>query len=178
MGQAKDAGAAYTAGLLSLLGSADPFAVQAALVSAVEQLVEGLTKGELVQPEQPGKWSMMQVLGHLVDTEVVYAYRVRMILSHDRPDIPGYDQDRWAEQLRYREANLPDVLNELRVLRNRNLRLLRLLSDAELDRYGMHSERGPESVRRIVSLIAAHDLVHRRQLQRIRDLLKGNAVGD
>jgi hypothetical protein len=63
---------------------------------------------------------------------------------------------------------LSDALEQLRVLRGLNLRLYRGLTPAQLERYGLHGERGPESVRRIIELVAAHDLVHRRQIERIK----------
>ena len=73
--------------------------------------------------------------------------------------------------LRYAEAPLDDTLAELRALRGRNLRLFRALGEEELDRYGIHAERGRESVRHIRALIAAHDLVHRNQIERIKRAL-------
>jgi hypothetical protein len=57
------------------------------------------------------------------------------------------------------------------VLRGRNLRFVSRLSPAERERVGLHSERGPESVWHLVTLLAAHDLLHRRQIRRIRHAL-------
>ncbi len=111
---------------------------------------------------------MVEVVQHLADTELVYGYRVRMTLSLPTPLIQGYDQDLWAKELKYREAKIGEALEQLGILRRINLRLLRSLGERELDRFGIHSERGPESVRQIVRLIGGHDLVHRRQLARIR----------
>ncbi len=85
--------------------------------------------------------------------------------------IPDYDQDRWAKQLRYNEAGLEDGLREIEALRSANLAWLERLSDEEMDRAGLHEERGEESVRRIVKLLAAHDLVHRNQIRRIKSAL-------
>ena len=62
-------------------------------------------------------------------------------------------------------------MEQLRVLRSVNVRMLRSLDDARLDRVGHHTERGPESVRHILRLVAAHDLVHRRQIQRIKQAI-------
>jgi hypothetical protein len=73
--------------------------------------------------------------------------------------------------LRYHDAPVVDVLEELHVLRRRNLRLLESLTPAELDREGVHADRGAESVRTFVSLVAGHDLLHRRQIERIKGAL-------
>ena len=55
----------------------------------------------LRRPEAPGKWSATEVVQHLADSELVLGFRMRMILTEDRPALQGYDQDRWAGTLRY-----------------------------------------------------------------------------
>jgi DinB family protein len=167
-GGARAAAGEYIAALLDLLGDRNPLAVQAELSGAVRELTAGLSADELARAEAPGKWSILQVVEHLADQELVNGFRLRSIVAEDEPPLRGYDQDRWAARLRYGSAGLEPVLEELRVLRERNLRLYRSLSEAELDRLGMHDERGPESARRLRALTAAHDLLHRRQIARIR----------
>jgi DinB family protein len=167
-GGARAAAAEYITALLDLLGDRNPHAVQAELASAVRELTAGLSADELSRHEAPGKWSILQVVEHLADQELVNGFRLRSIVAEDEPSLRGYDQDRWATRLRYGSAGLEPVLDELRALRERNLRLYRSLSEAELDRVGMHDERGPESARRLRALTAAHDLLHRRQIGRIR----------
>ncbi|MEJ7811157.1 MAG: DinB family protein [Gemmatimonadaceae bacterium] len=159
--------APYAATLLAFLGDADPFAVMAALAPSLEAATLGLSDEALRRPEREGKWSVLQVIQHLTDNDLVYAYRVRMILTHDGFVMERYDRDRWASTLRYHDAPVADALAELRVIRARNLRLFRALGDAELERTGLHEERGPESIRTIVTLLAGHDLLHRAQIARI-----------
>jgi uncharacterized damage-inducible protein DinB len=165
---AGDAAAAYVRSLLGLLDDRDPIAVWREQPAAIEELTRGLSDAQARIPEREGKWSIIQVVTHLADSEVVYAYRVRLTVAHDSPTIQGYDQDLWATRLHYQEESLADSLAELRAMRMRNLRFIQRLSDAELDRAGMHNERGPESVRTLVKLLAGHDLLHRAQIQRIR----------
>ena len=159
---------AYIGALLEILGNQDPLAVQDRLIESLRGLVVGLTPAQLRQAEAPGKWCILEVVAHLADQELVNSYRLRAIVAEDEPLIQGYDQDRWAAQLRYRDTDPEELLGELEVLRKRNLRLYRQLSEAELDRAGIHSERGRESARRLRALTAAHDLVHRSQIERIR----------
>ena len=159
---------AYVASLLSLLGDRDPMLVMVELPDAVAALVQGMTDEELRTPERPGKWSVMQVLHHLADTEIVYGYRWRVSVAEEGAPLVGYDQDLWAQRLHYHDGTVGELLEEIRVMRRRNIRLLGALSAAELDRAGIHSERGPESVRRGRELVAAHDLLHRAQIARIR----------
>jgi hypothetical protein len=160
--------AAYTAALLVLLGDRDPIEVQRGLVPALRAATDGLGEEALRKPEAPGKWSVLDVAQHLADSELVYGYRMRVIVAEDTPAIAGYDQNAWAERLRYNDEDLGEVLDELAVLRRRNLRFLERLRDDEWERAGVHSERGTETVRHIARLLAAHDLVHLRQIERIK----------
>jgi hypothetical protein len=166
-GSAGAAAAEYVRALLAVLGEREPFAVLEELVPWLERRLQGGDDARLRRPEAPGKWSAMEVIQHLADSEMVYGYRVRLILTQDSPPIPGYDQDVWVRELRYREVPLAQAVDQLAVLRGANLRLYRSLGPDGLARAGLHSERGPESVGDIIRLLAAHDLVHRRQIDRI-----------
>lgn len=163
----------YAQGLLRRLGDQDPLAVLGELGAAVRRAFEGLPDEAIRRPEAPGKWSMIEVAQHLADSDLVIGFRLRMILAHDRPEILAYDQDLWASRLRYREAKLADVLEQLEAVRGANLRLARRLTREELDRVGVHAERGAESVGYLLRLAAGHDLVHRDQLARIRRAVAG-----
>jgi len=104
----------------------------------------------------------------LSDSERNGSFRFRMVMSHDQPDIPAYDQDLWAERLRYSALNVNDALEEFSALRRANVRLFERASEADLARIGMHSERGEESLGYMLKLYAGHDIVHLRQIERIR----------
>ncbi|HEU4474279.1 MAG TPA: DinB family protein [Gemmatimonadales bacterium] len=164
---AKASAAAYVRALLEVLGDRRPLDVLPELVSWIETRVREVDPRALARPEGPGKWSVIEVVQHLADSELVLGFRARMILSEDRPPLQGYDQDRWATVFRYADVPLDRALEHLRVLRDANLAVLSRLGPAELAREGMHSERGPESLGHLLKLMAAHDLVHRRQIDRI-----------
>jgi hypothetical protein len=166
--KAKENAGAYVKALLDMLGEDDPLDAYDELVPALEKTLRGLSDADLRRAEKPGKWSILQVLNHLADTEIVYGWRVRMIVTHDEPPIQGYDQDLWAAHLRYDQGDPREVFEELRVLRRRNRRLVRSLRPDELDRIGHHDERGRESAARVIALIAGHDRVHLRQIERIK----------
>jgi hypothetical protein len=159
---------AYIAFLFEILGPRDPLDVMAETPSAIRRLTEGVGQPGLTTPEAPAKWSLVQVVQHLADSEIVGAFRFRMVLAHDRPPIPGYDQDRWASRLRYQEADIVSALDLFTTLRAANLRLLRGTSVAERARFGMHAERGEESIEKMMGMYAGHDLVHLRQMTRIK----------
>ena len=166
-GAAAAAAAGYTRAILEVLGDRDPLAVAAELLTWLERRTAGLDDAMLRRPEAPGKWSVLEVIQHLADTEVVYAWRTRQILTQDRPPIQGYDQDAWAKVLQYGDADLSVALGQLRGVRTANLRLWRSLTPAQLERVGLHSERGPESLDLVIRMMGGHDLVHRRQIDRV-----------
>ena len=162
----------YTRAVLGLLGDRDPLAVLARTPAELESVIAGLSPDDLAQPEEPGKWSMLQVIRHLADSEIVWGYRIRRILAEDRPAIEGYDQDRWAGGLHYDRADLAESLAEHKALRTGHLRLLRSLDAAQRRRVGVHSERGEESIEHLMRMYAGHDVLHLNQLARIRTTLK------
>jgi hypothetical protein len=166
-GNAPAAGSGYVRALLDLLGPRNPIEVLGELLPWLDHRLRGVADATLRRPEKPGKWSVIEVIQHLADSELVAGFRSRMVLSEDRPTLQGYDQDRWAGEFRYREVSLSQALEQLRGLRLANLYLWKHLTLAQLERVGLHSERGPESAGHIIRLMAAHDLVHRQQIDRI-----------
>ena len=96
--------------VLGLLGDGDPNAVLRETLSALPRAIEGLSSQQLRQSERPGKWSIGQILQHLADSEVVWAWRMRLILAQDRPQLTGYDQDLWAHRLHYDQADPSEAL--------------------------------------------------------------------
>jgi hypothetical protein len=166
--QAKENAAAYVKLLMDLLGGRDPFEVQSQQFATLQAEIAGIDNATLRRPEKPGKWSILQVIQHLADSEVVYRYRMRKILAQPTPEIQGYDQDLWAANLNYNEMDLSEALEIIRVLRSANLKMLHDLNETQLERYGMHSERGPESVRKVLQMLAGHDILHLNQIRRIK----------
>lgn len=160
--------AAYVATLIDALGNRVPLEVLAETPDALRHAVAGLSPAEEIAPEAPGKWSVRQVARHFADSEIVGAFRFRMVLAHDAPEVPGYDQDLWAERLDYQEADLPSSVADFAAFRTANLRILRRATPAQLARVMHHAERGDESLGKMIRMYAGHDLVHLRQIARIR----------
>ena len=157
----------YTSAILGLLGDRGPLDVLRATEAELRRRVDGVSPGRLLKREAPGKWAVNHVVQHLADSDLVWGWRLRMVLAHDRPQITGYDQDAWADRLRYDEADVAEALEMFGVLRRANLRLLTRASAEDLERVGVHNERGEESVAHMMKLYAGHDLLHLAQIDRI-----------
>lgn len=160
--------AAYTASLIKLLNGRDPLEVMRETPEKLSAAVRDVPPDRLGVPEAPGKWSIRDVVQHFADSELNGSVRFRMVLAQDRPPLLGYDQDLWAERLNYSQSDVDDTLGEFTTLRRANVRLFERTSDADRGRTGVHSERGEESLALMMKLYAGHDLVHLRQIERIR----------
>jgi hypothetical protein len=160
--------AAYVGAVLGLVEGRDPIGVLRQSPQDLRGAVAGVRADDLRTPEAVGKWSINQVLQHLADSDLVFGWRIRLVLSQDRPVISGYDQDRWAGCLGYADADPAEALERFAVLRRSNVRLLERASADDLRRVGLHTERGEESLAHLIRLYAGHDLLHLRQIERIR----------
>ena len=111
----------------------------------------------------PGKWSIREVVGHLVDVERVMAYRALHIARADEADIPGMEQDEWIENSNAGKRPLDDLASEWGAVRRANIHFFATLAPDAGVRRGLAS--GFEfSVRCFPWIIAGHELWHRRRL--------------
>ena len=146
----------------------DPIALMKAAPGKFERAVAGLSAAQMRKRPARGKWSIIEILGHLNDTEVVYGYRIRLALSQPGATILGYDQATWTNELRHRRASAKRLLDQIRALRGCNLEAVQRVPRPNWKRYGMHNERGKETVRRTLELVGGHDLNHLDQIHAIR----------
>jgi hypothetical protein len=159
---------AYVAAILELLGDQDPLAVLRETPNQLELITQNTPRHVLARPEAPGKWSMGQVMAHLADSDLVWGWRLRLILAQDRPSLTGYDQDSWADRLGYADIDPRDAVATFSILRKGNLRLIDRAAPEDLQRVGIHVERGEENLAHQLKLYAGHDILHLNQLQRIQ----------
>ena len=115
----------------------------------------------------PEKWSAGEILAHLADVELAVGWRIRSILARNGVSVQAYDQDAWARAFDYRHRDPRTSLATFRVLREANLALLKSAPKESWENYGMHEERGKESITQIVRLLAGHDLNHLAQVENI-----------
>jgi len=155
----------YRQELLAALGADDPVAVLRDNLAEVERLVAGATPDQLNRSPAPGEWSPRQVLNHLADSDLVFATRLRMMVTQDRPLLVGYDQEAWTDRFGGLDDTPEQTLGRWQVLRSANVRLADSLTPGEWERVGMHSEGGEESVRLHIQLLAGHDRVHLDQFR-------------
>jgi hypothetical protein len=160
----------YTKRLLSYSEGKDPLRSQQAAPGKLAALLKGKTGKQLIRRPAPDKWSVAEILAHLADAELAISWRIRQILSTNAVPIQAYDQDVWAKTFDYAHRDPRQSLANFRTLREANVALLKSIPRKLWDNYGIHEERGNESITHIVRMVAGHDLNHLQQIQRI---LKG-----
>ncbi|HET6450115.1 MAG TPA: DinB family protein [Spirochaetia bacterium] len=154
----------YIQRLLGYLEGKSPLDVLSTAPREVEKLARGADRKRLDARPAPDKWSATEILAHLADVELVQGFRVRLILGSSGTPIQGFDQDVWAREFDYASHDPALSLTDYLTLRDKNLRLFRSLSPEKWERFGLHSERGKETVRRVSEMMAGHDLNHLKQL--------------
>ncbi len=153
---------AYRASLLAALGDDEPAEAQASTPAAVRRLIADAGDRLTIRAE-PGEWSALECLGHMLDAELVSSGRYRWILAHDEPELIGYDQDLWVSRLRHGDDDPAELVTLFEALRSANLALWARTTSEERARVGLHRERGPESLDLTFRLLAGHDRVHLAQ---------------
>ena len=158
----------YIQRILSHIDGKEPLRVQRETPKKLEKLIKPLSNKQLTQRPEPGKWSIAEILAHLADTELVGGWRMRLILGSNGVSLQPFDQDVWAETLGYSRRDPKVSLQTFRVLREANLAMLKSLPKNLWENYGMHQERGKETIAHIVRMFAGHDLNHLAQVENIR----------
>jgi hypothetical protein len=144
-----------------------PLAVQAATAKKLEQIIKGVPTAKLRKRPVPDKWSVNEIVAHLADTEIVVAFRLRLILAAPGTPITAVDQDSWVTSGHYEKRDPGKSVEQFRVVREANLALLQSLTPQQWKHYGMHSERGQETIEYIVRMYAGHDINHLQQIELI-----------
>ncbi|MGA9800014.1 MAG: DinB family protein [Terriglobales bacterium] len=135
----------------------------------VAAAVSGLPEKVLRFKPAPDKWCIHEILGHLADTEIVYAYRLRQILADKKPVIAPMDQNEWARNLGYLETPPPELIALYGLNRHANLRLLQRLKPGDLDKSAYHPEAKQDfTLAQLVERMANHGASHLEQIERLK----------
>jgi len=147
------------------LGSREPREVIEATAGRLKALLEALGTVRADVSPAPGKWSARQILCHLADCEIVFAFRLRQGLSQQDHVIQPFDQDLWAAT--YGSFDVASALAVFTSVRNWNVRLIADIPPVSLGKKLSHPERGEMTLRVVVETMAGHDLNHLAQIERI-----------
>jgi hypothetical protein len=134
----------------------------------LQSQLTGLSEGDLRRRPAPGEWSLKEIAAHIRDAEACFLERLRLIVSHDEPDLPDTDVNAYVLERDYQSLDLYELLQEFAQLRLRSSSLLWNLEPSEWEREGLHPYRGRLSIMQVARDMNEHDLGHLWQVRRIR----------
>ena len=154
----------YTDRLFSYVEKDDPLKIMHSTIGRVQRYLNNAGR---TRKQTGGKWNVSDLLAHLAEGEMVYGYRIRTIARNNGCSIQGYDQNVWVADSNYLKKNPKLAFELFRSLRLSNIAYLKSLTKNQWECYGIHSERGKESVRHLTKMMAGHDRNHLRQIERL-----------
>lgn len=147
------------------LGDSDPMEVISTTADRLGRLTSGLGAEVCDRRPATGKWSVREIIAHLADCEMVFAFRLRQTLSDPCPTLQPFDQGVWAK--RYKVYDLPSGMVLFTAARGWNVKLLQGTSPDERKLPVTHPERGTMTLWTIVETMAGHDINHLNQTERL-----------
>jgi hypothetical protein len=144
---------------ISLVNGDDPIAPLAAQPGELRELLSGQPEDRGSHSYAEGKWTIKEVLSHLIDGERIFAYRALRISRGDETPIEGFEQDGYIENSHANERSFADLLDEFDLLRKANLSQFRMLYDADWSRTGT-ANNVSISVRALAFIMAGHIAHH------------------
>ena len=157
----------YRNRLLGNVKGQNPLKTQAATPARIVRLLRGVPASKLRKRPEPAKWSVHEIVVHMADTEIAYAFRMRMILGAPGSPLAAFDQDAWVTSGNYPKRDVRTAITQFAALRASNIALLKCIRPDQWKHAGMHSERGEESIEMLAAMMAGHDLNHLQQIERI-----------
>lgn len=143
---------------LSLIEGDDPLQPLEAQLAAFQSLA-GLPEDQAGHRYAEGKWTVREVLGHVIDTERVFGYRAMRIARGDQTPLPGFDENTYAQAAGHDTCPLAELVEELVLLRRSHVLLLRHLPPEAWTRLGV-SNANPTSTRALAFMMAGHAAHH------------------
>jgi hypothetical protein len=147
------------------LGDQDPIQVVSSTAGRLSALIRALGAERAEWAPAPGKWSARQILCHLADTELVFAFRLRQTLAEPLHVIQPFDQGKWAAN--YAAYETGAALAVFSAVRGWNLNLLSAVPPNMFSTRVTHPERGEMTFKVLIETMAGHDLNHLKQIEAI-----------
>jgi len=149
------------AGYISLVPEGSYFDLLGVQTHETREFFEKLSEEKGNYRYAPDKWSIKEILGHVMDSERVFAYRALCIARGEQQSLPGFDQDAYARVADYDRISLAKALQHYTALRVSTILLLEQLPAQAWTRKGISNQK-PISVRALAYIIAGHERHHMR----------------
>jgi hypothetical protein len=158
--------APYYSRYITLVPETDVLSVLKSQVADLGKLTTGVTAEQEVFRYAPGKWSIREVLGHLIDGDRVFGYRAFCLSRGEQAPLPSFDEKAYIAASRYNDRTVADLYAEFTLVRNTNLTYLERLTESDWERKGTVNGN-PITVLALVFIMAGHvrhhiDVLHSR----------------
>jgi hypothetical protein len=163
----------YYSKYISLVADGDVLAALEAQIAETLALLRSIPESQAGFRYAPDKWSMKELVGHLIDSERIFAYRALRFARNDKTPLPGYEQDDYIRNASFDNCSLADLAAEFESVRRATLYLFKHLDREAWTRRGLAND-SEASVRAIAYIIAGHEL-HHREILRTRYLPPGES---
>jgi uncharacterized damage-inducible protein DinB len=145
------------------LGDAPPHDVLEMTPVTIARLIRSSDNARLTRAPAAGKWSIRDILCHLADCEITFAFRLRQTVAEAHHVIQPFDQDQWASS--YSALDARDALELYTAFRRWNLLFIAAVGSAAESKPVQHPERGEMTFRTIIETMAGHDGNHLAQIE-------------
>jgi uncharacterized damage-inducible protein DinB len=142
------------------LSSADIIAGYESCIAELQAAVAGMTRDQLLARPIAGKWSTLEVVAHVADTEVYFSDRIERTIAMDRPLLISVDEREYPQRMNYQGFDLGEQLDLFRSLRRHVTRILRMQPAEAWQRTAVHSETGLLTLRQLVQQATRHARHH------------------
>lgn len=150
---------AYYEKYVSLVPKGDILATLEQQLHASLALLQNISEDRAGTRYAPGKWSIKELVGHVIDGERIFAYRALRFARGDQTPLPGFEQDDYVRHARFDACSLEDLRREFEHVRRANIYLFRHLDEAAWQRRGTASD-AEVSVRALAHIMAGHEKHH------------------
>ena len=155
---------AIYSGYISLIGDDDIIEVLKEQIKTSEKFLKTFTEKQGNYSYADGKWTVKEVLGHVIDTEKIMAYRALSFARGEKQSLPGFEQDDYVAESNFNKRSLVDLINEFITIRESNIILFKSFNEEILIRRGTASE-SEVTVLALIYIIAGHEKHHMKFLK-------------
>jgi hypothetical protein len=155
--------ASYFGRYVDLVPDGEILGILASQISGTLSSLRGVSDADSLKRYAEGKWSIREVVGHMIDTERIFAYRALRIARSDKTNLPGFEQDDYIPAAQFDRRPWKGLLEELEAVRHSNVLMFRGLHAEAWERQGISNGK-LMSVRAAAYIIAGHELHHMKVL--------------
>jgi len=157
----------YITRVMTYSESKDPVKMLEQTPQKISRSVKKATVRQIEKSPAAGKWSIKEIIAHLSDTELALGYRLRKIAEEDGVLLQSFDQDVWAKNGAYKNADIKKSLASYLAARAMTVHFLKEQPKQIWKRHGQHSQFGKLEFGKIVRMLAGHDVNHLLQIESI-----------